>query len=278
MGWWSGSTNSWDSWGSWRSPSRSPVRRRYGPTTSWGQWKCACGNVQSGSQCKGCRSKYWEVEWEAVPSSPGAGGRTPATRAPWAKPDKVQPKASRTDADPLTHLDQFLSSATLATELEGPAAALRNQLRIRAPASSKRQKLKSVMDKIDHHKSQIHKAKKRLKEIEAERSALEEQLTELDGGLAALEQDKETLCTLVGAGGLEDTSSESGSEPTDGSATPTPARTEAFLSRLDPHRVLQWAQAQVFHQGGGPPPNGPRPDPAAYYIGADADMNGEDGG
>ena len=212
-----------------------------------------------------------------MPSSPAAGGKAPATRAPWAKPDKVQPKASRAHADLLTHLNHFLSNATLATELEGLAAALRNQLRLRAPASSKRQKLKSVMDKLDHHKSQIHKTKKRLKDIEAERIALEEQLTELDGGLAALEQDKETLCTLVGAGGLEDTSSESGSEPTDGSATPTPARTEAFLSRLDPHRVLQWAQAQVLNQGGGPTANGPRVDPDAYYIGADADMNGAGG-
>ena len=135
------------------------------------------------------------------------------------------------------------------------------------------------MDKIDHHKSQIHKAKKRLKEIEAERSALEEQLTELDGGLAALEQDKETLCTLVGASGLDDTSSESGSEHTDGSTTPNSARAAAFLNRLDPHRVLQWAQAQVLHQGGAPPQNGARPDTAAYYIGGpDADMNGEEGG
>ena len=279
MGWWSGSTNSWDSWGSWRSPSRSPARRRSGPQSSWGQWKCACGNIQSGSQCKSCRSKYWEVEWEAV-SPTGAGGKPPATRAPWAKPDKGQPKASSPDADLLAHLDQFLSGATLATELEGPAAALRNQLRLRAPASSKRQKLKSVMDKIDHHKAQIHKAKTRLKEIDAERSALEEQLTVLDGGLTALEQEKGTLCTLVGAGGLEDSTSDSGSEHSAGSSEPDDARAEAFLNKLDPLRVLQWAQDRVRRNGGGQPQNGDRPDFDGYYIGggSDADMDREGSG
>ena len=135
------------------------------------------------------------------------------------------------------------------------------------------------MVKIDHHRSQIHNAKQRLKEIEAELSTLEEQLSALDGGLAALEQDKGTLRTLVGADGLQDTSSESCSEHTDGIYTPDSFRAAAFLSRLDPHRVLQWAQAQVLRQGGGPPHTGDHRDTGAYIMGdQDAAIGGEEGG
>ena len=223
----------------------------------------------------GCHSKYWEVEWEAV-SPKGNGGKPQASRAPWAKPEKGQPKATRPDADLLAHLDQLLSGATLASELEGPALALRNQLRLRAPASSKRQKLKSVMDIIDHHKSQIHKSKKRLKEIEAEHSALEEQLTALDSGLNLLEQEKAILCTLVGEGGHEESPSDSGSEHSEDGSEPDDARAEAFLNRLDPVRVLQWAQDKVRRDSGGEPaPNGTRVS-ENYVIGngSDADMDG----
>ena len=205
----------------------------------------------------------------------GTGNKPQASRAPWAKPEKGQPKASRPDADLLTHLDQLLSGATLDTALEGPAAALRNQLRLRAPASSQRQKLKSVMDKIDHHKSQIHKSKKRLKEIEAERVALEEQLASLDSGLTLLEQEKSTLCTLVGAGGVEDSASDSGSGPSDDDSEPDDERAEAFLNRLDPVRVYQWAQSKIRRDGGTePPPLG------EHYVignGSDADMEGAGG-
>lgn len=240
---------------------------------SWGQWKCACGNIQSGSQCKGCRSKYWEVEWEAVPS--GAGGKPQATRAPWAKPVVPQPKAFA-DAPLLSQLDQFLSNTTLPAELGGPAATLRNALRVRAPPSSQRQKLKSVMDKIDHHKSQIHKTKKRLKDLEAERAALDEQLMELEGGLTTLEHDKEALCNLVaGTGPDEDTASEEGSDDSDGRSTPNSACAVAFLQRLDPQRVLQWAQAQLNLPGGPPVPE-VRHDPTLYHIG-DTHMDGESG-
>ena len=124
--------------------------------------------------------------------------------------------------------------------------ALRTELRLRAPAASKRQKLKSVMDRIDHHKQQLHKIKKRLKEIEAERTSLEEQLADLEGGLGTLEQDKETLCTLVAAQGFEDSSSDTSPEPSeDGYKTPTPAQADAFLNKLDPVLVMQWAQGRL---------------------------------
>ena len=204
--------------------------------------------------------------------SPNGNGNKPqASRAPWAKPEKGQPKAQRPDADLLTHLDQLLSVGSLDTALEGPAAALRNQLRLRAPASSQRQKLKSVMDKIDHHKAQIHKSKKRLKEIESERSSLEEQLTTLDSGLALLEQEKSTLCTLVGAGGAEDSASDTGSGDADDGSEPDEERAEAFLNRLDPVRVLQWAQSKIRRAGGTELPLGDH-----YVIGngSDEDMEG----
>ena len=262
MGWQWSDGDSWSSWGSarWRSQS---ARRGSGPNASWGQWKCQCGNIQSGSQCKGCRSKYWEVSWESVPGT-GVGSKPQATRAPWAKPDTSQPKAtSGQAADLLSQLEQFLSQDAVDQELAGPAAALRAQLRVRAPASSKRQKLKSVMDRIDHHKTQIHKAKKRLKDLEFERATLEEQLQEHDKTLQSLESDKEALCTLVGAPGAEDSASDAGSSSQHtGHNTPTASQAEAYLGRLDPHQVLRWAQQRLQV----PEPRTPH-DPHAYYIG-----------
>ena len=133
------------------------------------------------------------------------------------------------------------------------------------------------MDKIDHHKSQIHKSKKRLKEIEAEHTALREQLTALDSGLTLLEQEKATLCTLVGARGNEESTSDSGSEHSGDGSEPDDARAEAFLNRLDPVRVFHRAQSKIRRDGGAePPPNGDRSFDA-YVIGngSDADMDGE---
>ena len=139
--------------------------------------------------------------------------------------------------------------------------------------------MKSVMDTIDHHQSQIHKSKKRLKEIEAEHVSLEEQLTALDSGLVLLEQEKAILCTLVREGGDDDESpTDSASEHSAEDSEPDDARAEAFLNRLDPVKVLQWARSKVRRRrDGASTPNGT---PSPHYVigtgtpyGSDADMD-----
>ena len=66
---------------------------------SWGRWRCQCGNVQSGSQCHGCRKKWWQVQWTPAPTQFGAE-RTNA----WEHPKGAAPKKT----DPLTQLKALL--------------------------------------------------------------------------------------------------------------------------------------------------------------------------
>ena len=108
---------------------------------------------------------------------------------------------------------------------------------------------------------------------------MEEQLTTLDSGLVLLEQEKAILCTLVSAGGNDESPTDSRSEHSDAGSEPDDARAEAFLNRLDPVRVLQWAQSKVRRNSGGEStPNGTQ---APHYVigngtphGSDADVEG----
>ena len=93
---------------------------------------------------------------------------------------------------------------------------------------------------------------------------MEEQLTALDSGLALLEKEKAILCTLVSAGGNDESPTDSGSEHSDDGSEPDDARAEAFLNRLDPVRVLQWAESKVRRsRGGATTPNGT---PVPFYV------------
>ena len=61
-------------WEEWQVVQKKDKPRKFSKpqasgkkTPSWGKWKChSCGKVQSGSQCQGCKAKYWEVEWGRI--------------------------------------------------------------------------------------------------------------------------------------------------------------------------------------------------------------------
>ena len=92
---WQWNDGKWEEWKMVEGKNRGQKKPTYSKpqankkTPSWGKWKChGCGNVQSGSQCQGCKSKYWEVEWSRItadfkplapPSSKARGGGD----APW---------------------------------------------------------------------------------------------------------------------------------------------------------------------------------------------------
>ena len=89
--------------------------------------------------------------------------------------------------------------------------------------------------------------------------------------MVTLEQDKETLCTMVAAGGLDDSSSETSPEPSEaGFKTPTHAQADAFLNKLDPAVVMQWVQSRLRKAPGSQ-------EPEVYVIGG-GDDDGMTGG
>ena len=64
-----------------------------------GRWRCQCGNVQTGSQCKDCNAKWWNVEWTREDPPPGPKSTPHKTDPPSHKPAEKQA---------LVELDEFL--------------------------------------------------------------------------------------------------------------------------------------------------------------------------
>lgn len=59
-----------------------------------GHWRCACGNVQSGSQCKRCRIKWWQTHRSKVETS---GKPRPSSDPPKPKPPRKVNQAEVTE-------------------------------------------------------------------------------------------------------------------------------------------------------------------------------------
>ena len=57
MGWYH--SNSWSGYADQGLKSKHDARGKETQKKTWGSWKCECGNVQTGSQCK----KWWNTHW-----------------------------------------------------------------------------------------------------------------------------------------------------------------------------------------------------------------------
>ena len=111
----------------------------------------------------------------------------------------------------------------------------------RAPAQSKRQKLKSVLDKIEHQKKQHKLDKQRYKELEEEKSKLEKAMAERDALLKGLDKEREELCAMVGPdndSSVDDASSAGG----DDDGTFPEKEPEAAEAKLKLDTLLQEVQ------------------------------------
>ena len=243
-GWQSNGRQSWWS-NDWRNTSgskpKSPGRRP--ATQSWGLWTCQCGNVQTGSQCKGCKAKWWTVDWKRTESAPG--------QKPSAK--KEGPSHKPAEKQVLTALDEYLPKLPPGDDAHTLVEGLRDLLRGRAPAQSKRQKLKSVLDKLDYQRSRAKNIKQRLKSLEEEKLKLEKDLADADSQTKALEEEQTTLCASIGPENGEETSEEEEEEDEeegedDDNNPPgvlTEAQTAAPLKRLNPLYITNLLQAEI---------------------------------
>ena len=243
--WWS---NDWRN--NWGSKPKGPARRRP-PSPSWGLWRCQCGNLQSGSQCKSCKSKWSEVDWTKVTQPPGQALDPP-------KPEQAHKPAERSA---LAALDELIHRLPPGDDALTQVESLRTLLREGAPAQSTRQKLKSVLDKLDYQRNRAKSLRQELKTLEDKKNKVEKDITDAEGQLKALEEEQAALCFMVSPEGPA-ADSESEEEEEDPPGTLTEEETAKMVKRMNPVYLNRMLQAEIARlQGGGsinqpPPPGG----------------------
>ena len=246
--WWS---NDWRN--NWGSKPKGPARRP-SPSPSWGLWRCQCGNTQSGSQCKNCKAKWWEVEWNKV-SPPG---QTP-------DPPKAEQSHKPAERSALAALDDLFHRLPPGDDAHSLVEGLRELLRGRAPAQSTRQKLKSVLDKLDHQRTRAKNLRQELKATEEKKAKLEKDILETENQVKTLEEEKNSLVYVVGPDGPAVEEDEE--SPTDPGPPGTPGilseeETAQFMQRMNPRYLNRMLQAEIDRlRGDGsivvpPPPGG----------------------
>ena len=161
-------------------------------------WKCGrCSNIQSGSECKDCKAKWWEVSWER-----------------WAKPEsttKWTPQYSGATGVPTLGTNPHQSMAAVLHQLANPAPGapppdpeilelahnLNKQLLARCPIEEKQKKLQSVPSKLDHHGRLLTKAQDRLQKLQQETRDLQEECKAQTLIIAELETERKQLVGVV---------------------------------------------------------------------------------
>ena len=166
---------------------------------AWGSWKCECGNVQSGSQCKGCGKKWWATQWEQP--SRWANG-PPAWLGKQQKHETHWGKGTQPSEAILNFLEQFISQSAENEDmgnLKAKAAALQGELQAGEPKSSRTSQLRSVIDKLEHKKGAVCSLRAKVAELSEHLRQVEEQLEVLTGEVAGLEEKRAKLCESVAA-------------------------------------------------------------------------------
>ena len=224
----------WPSWGGQGQMRRgSPTRRqkRSPPPQSWGLWECGgCGNRQTGSQCKCCHQKWWDVPWTKIDDTcPSPGGKTR---------DHGPMKNKHLEKDALDILERLLGSLEDSDDAHAQVSALRDLLRSRASPQNNRSKLKSILDQIEFQKRKGRDIKARLKALEAEKDQLEMGLGEVESALKPLEEARNELCLIVGNAEADDTEESSSGTNTPGGTT-SPGGRDTTLCKITPESLQQ---------------------------------------
>ena len=235
-GWQSNGKQSWWS-NDWRNTSGSKPRapgRRPSPSPSWGLWTCQCGNVQTGSQCKGCKEKWWNVDWTR-------GKQAPSLKATGVKPESQSFKVEEKQC--LTVLDDFLKKLPTTDEAHTQVEGLRDLLRGRSPAQSTRQKLKNVLDKLGYQRNRTTSLKQELKTIEDRKLRIEKELLEADTRTKSLEEEQASLCFIVGPEKVDEETEEEQNEEEDYELDE--AQTAAMMKRMHKGYIARMLHAEI---------------------------------
>ena len=177
---------------------------------------------------------------------PGQTSPTPKTDHPSHKP---------AERSALAALDDLLHRLPPGDEALTQVEGLRDLLRGRAPAQSTRQKLKSVLDKLDYQRSRSKALKQELKALEEKKAKVERDITEADALLKSLEEEQTSLCFMVGPDGqAADSEEEEDSEDPPGILSEE--ETAKMMQRMNPTYLNRMLQAEVNRLRGVAGPGG----------------------
>jgi len=170
----------------------SKAKNYWGKSTTF-HWKCMeCQNIQTGSECKGCRKKYWEVRWEK--HEPGKHGRANGPS---------DQKAAHSDPHVALHqLIHTLLNPAVGAPAPDPstvalATQLQKQLMLDASLSCKHQRLRSILDKIDYQKKEAQRKQEQVDYMKAQIETLEKELDNHTSQISALEEERTMLCESI---------------------------------------------------------------------------------
>ena len=122
---------------------------------------------------------------------------------------------------------------------------LRDLLRGRAPAQSFWQKLKSVLDKLGYQRTRSKTLKQKFEALEEEKLKIEKDIAEADTLTKSLEEEKASLCFIVGP----ETQAETSEEEEDAEdEVLNEEQTAAMMKRLNPSYLSRMLQAEIEKQ------------------------------
>lgn len=206
-----------DGWSTRTPPRQQQKGQQYQTTTqSWGAWRCACGNVQSGSECKNCHLKWWQTTWEKVDTK--AKANQSAKKKTQSPHSLDQHQAHPCDVGEVLNLltKQLQGRPDLLAQVQLLHAQLAPTPAPRPP----RVELKSIIDRKEHQKhrlrtlnAEIKTIKEQLHGLMAEQAAVQAELTSLG------DQEKELLAKLQ-----ESTSEDEGEDASDDESDPGPGQ------------------------------------------------------
>ena len=248
MGCWKDYGNGWNKSGwksSWGQSQGQAKQAKPAQNQSWGDWLCGtCNNQQSGSQCKKCKCKWWEVQW------------TKAEQSKAGKPPKSQATAQAKPKDDIVRLlDMLLAEGGHAsTPMHTLAAEIREGLTSAEPKLSRNNRLKSVLDKLTHKKTALTAAKATLKSVQQMLTDAEKNHDNLAIEVASLEQERTDLANQVVNQVDTDSEEETAAEQQGpAAAQPSGANTESTEGQAQPRwtpvpKAKAWNYQQRFTQ------------------------------
>ena len=190
-------------WGSsnWSNNSNGYRNRPQGWTNKQEPffWKCGnCGNVQSGSECKGCHTKYWHLQsWERVTK--------PEHTQRWNTPNQDQrtnPAGTNPPHQAISDIIYQLTNPKVGQDpadqdLIQAAQKLQKDLLARCTVEEKHRRLQSVVSKLEHRQKQLVKSQEEETKLHEKLQTLRQERTTLIKETEDLEAERQELLKAV---------------------------------------------------------------------------------
>ena len=225
-----------EQWATQWDNRRSHSRPRYQGKGGAGEaffWKCgACANVQTGSECKGCRTKYWHLpSWERVAK--------PEHSVKWNLPAGDTKNSPAGAAQPHQALAEVIHNLVNPIAGEPPsdpniiqlAQTLQKQLLSKCTIEEKHRRLQSVMSKMEHNQKMLTKSQEQEAKLQEELRTLQEERLGLIKKNEDLEAERQELLKVVH--GTESAHPPHPDNPYQGMASGSDADSEAESDTLD---------------------------------------------